>query len=92
MRSTESGLRPCEFQQFAGEDDRHAHERAGQHAEELRDRLLARIAAEQVAGAPGQIVEWLRSGAVRAGLDDRIIAGYERCCSVRNSTFHDTKC
>jgi len=28
-------------------------------------------------GAPGQIVEWLRSGAVRAGLDDRIIAEYE---------------
>lgn len=28
-------------------------------------------------GAPGQIVEWLRSGAVRAGLDDRIISEYE---------------
>lgn len=28
-------------------------------------------------GAPGRIVEWLRSGAVRAGLDDRIIAEYE---------------
>lgn len=28
-------------------------------------------------GAPGRIVEWLRSGAVRAGLDDRIIADYE---------------
>lgn len=27
--------------------------------------------------APGRIVEWLRSGAVRAGLDDRIIAEYE---------------
>jgi predicted nucleic acid-binding protein len=27
-------------------------------------------------GAPGRIVEWLRSGAVRAGLDDRIIAEY----------------
>jgi predicted nucleic acid-binding protein len=29
-------------------------------------------------GAPGRIVEWLRSGAVRAGLDDRIIAEYEQ--------------
>jgi predicted nucleic acid-binding protein len=28
-------------------------------------------------GAPGRIVEWLRSGAVRAGLDDRILAEYE---------------
>ena len=28
-------------------------------------------------GAPGRIVEWLRSGAVRAGLDDRIVAEYE---------------
>lgn len=28
-------------------------------------------------GAPGRIVEWLRSGAVRAGLDDRIISEYE---------------
>lgn len=28
-------------------------------------------------GAPGRIVEWLRSGAVRAGLDDRIIEEYE---------------
>jgi predicted nucleic acid-binding protein len=28
-------------------------------------------------GPPGQIVEWLRSGAVRAGLDDRIVAEYE---------------
>ena len=28
-------------------------------------------------GGPGRIVEWLRSGAVRAGLDDRIIADYE---------------
>lgn len=28
-------------------------------------------------GAPGRIVEWLRSGAVRAGLDDQIIAEYE---------------
>lgn len=28
-------------------------------------------------GAPGRIVEWLRSGAVRTGLDDRIIAEYE---------------
>lgn len=27
--------------------------------------------------APGRIVEWLRSGAVSAGLDDRIIAEYE---------------
>jgi len=27
--------------------------------------------------APGRIVEWLRSGAVRAGLDDRIITEYE---------------
>ncbi len=27
--------------------------------------------------APGRIVEWLRSGAVRAGLDDRIISEYE---------------
>ena len=28
-------------------------------------------------GPPGRIVEWLRSGAVRAGLDDRIISEYE---------------
>lgn len=28
-------------------------------------------------GPPGLIVDWLRSGAVRAGLDDRIIAEYE---------------
>jgi len=28
-------------------------------------------------GAPGRIVDWLRSGAVRAGLDDRIISEYE---------------
>jgi len=28
-------------------------------------------------GAPGRIVEWLRSGAVRAGLDDRIVSEYE---------------
>jgi len=28
-------------------------------------------------GDPGRIVEWLRSGAVRAGLDDRIISEYE---------------
>lgn len=28
-------------------------------------------------GAPGRIVEWLRSGVVRAGLDDRIITEYE---------------
>lgn len=28
-------------------------------------------------GAPGRIVEWLRSGAVRAGLDDRVISEYE---------------
>jgi predicted nucleic acid-binding protein len=28
-------------------------------------------------GAPGQIVEWLRSGAIRAGLDDRIVAEYD---------------
>ena len=28
-------------------------------------------------GPPGHIVEWLRSGAVRAGLDDRIAAEYE---------------
>jgi predicted nucleic acid-binding protein len=27
-------------------------------------------------GPPGRIVEWLRSGAVRAGLDDRLIAEY----------------
>jgi len=27
--------------------------------------------------APGRIVEWLRSGDVRAGLDDRIVAEYE---------------
>lgn len=32
-------------------------------------------------GAPGRIVEWLRSGAVRAGLDDRIIAEYEQVLS-----------
>ncbi len=28
-------------------------------------------------GAPGRIVEWLRIGVVRAGLDDRISAEYE---------------
>jgi uncharacterized protein len=28
-------------------------------------------------GAPGRIVEWLRSGAVQAGLDDRIAAEYD---------------
>lgn len=28
-------------------------------------------------GEPGHIVEWLRSGAVRASLDDRIISEYE---------------
>ena len=27
-------------------------------------------------GSPGQIVEWLRSGALRAGVDDRIAAEY----------------
>jgi predicted nucleic acid-binding protein len=27
--------------------------------------------------APGRIVDWLRSGAVRAGLDDRIVSEYE---------------
>lgn len=28
-------------------------------------------------GAPGRIIEWLRDGAIRAGLDDRIVAEYE---------------
>ena len=28
-------------------------------------------------GAPGRIVEWLRSGAIRAGLDDRIVSEYD---------------
>jgi uncharacterized protein len=28
-------------------------------------------------GAPGRIVEWLRAGAMRAGLDDRIAAEYD---------------
>ncbi|MDA1087342.1 MAG: PIN domain-containing protein [Verrucomicrobia bacterium] len=28
-------------------------------------------------GAPGQIVDWLRSGVVHAGLDDRIVSEYE---------------
>ena len=27
-------------------------------------------------GSPGRIVEWLRTGVVRAGLDDRIVAEY----------------
>ncbi len=30
---------------------------------------------------PGRIVEWLRRGAVRAGLDDRIISEYEEVLS-----------
>ncbi|NDC54651.1 MAG: PIN domain-containing protein [Planctomycetia bacterium] len=34
-------------------------------------------------GAPGRIVEWLRSGAVRAGLDDRIISEYEEVLARR---------
>jgi predicted nucleic acid-binding protein len=29
------------------------------------------------AGPPGRIVEWLRTGAIRAGLDDRILAEYD---------------